>query len=110
MQQYIIRRVLLAIPTIIGITILIFMVLRVLPGDPLEQVFSEEQGLMVLSDEELGRRIVVQFLWDITSPIVLMFLWNWIMPGLFGLATIGYLKALGIVVMSRILFKHDSAQ
>ena len=64
----------------------------------------------VLSDEELGRRIVVQFLWDITSPIVLMFLWNWIMPGLFGLATIGYLKALGIVVMSRILFKHDSAQ
>ncbi len=64
----------------------------------------------VLTDEELGKRIVVQFLWDITSPIVLLFLWNWIMPGLFGLATIGYLKALGIVVMSRILFKHDSAQ
>ena len=64
----------------------------------------------VLTDEELGKRIVVQFLWDITSPIVLLFLWNWIMPGLFGLATIGYLKALGIVVMSRILFKHDSTQ
>ena len=64
----------------------------------------------VLTDEELGKRIVVQFLWDITSPIVLLFLWNWIMPGLFGLATIGYFKAFGIVVMSRILFKHDSAQ
>lgn len=64
----------------------------------------------VLTDEELGKRIVVQFLWDITSPIVLLFLWNWIMPGLFGLATIGYLKALGLVVMSRILFKHDSTQ
>lgn len=64
----------------------------------------------VLTDEELGKRIVIQFLWDITSPIVLLFLWNWIMPGLFGLATIGYFKALGIVVMSRILFKHDSAQ
>ncbi len=70
----------------------------------------QEVTKKVLTDEELGRRIVVQFLWDITSPIVLMFLWNWIMPGLFGLATIGYLKALGIVVMSRILFKHDSAQ
>ena len=58
----------------------------------------------VLTDEELGKRIVIQFLWDITSPIVLLFLWNWIMPGLFGLATIGYFKALGIVVMSRILF------
>ena len=64
----------------------------------------------VLTDEELGKRIVIQFLWDITAPIVLLFLWNWIMPGLFGLATIGYFKALGIVVMSRILFKHDSAQ
>ena len=64
----------------------------------------------VLTDEELGKRIVIQFLWDITSPIVLLFLWNWIMPGLFGLATIGYFKALGIVVMSRILFKHDTAQ
>ena len=64
----------------------------------------------VLTDEELGKRIVVQFLWDITSPVVLLFLWNWIMPGLFGLATIGYLKALGLVVMSRILFKHDSTQ
>ena len=53
MQQYIIRRVLLAVPTIIGITILIFLVLRVLPGDPLEQVFSEEQGLYVLTDTEL---------------------------------------------------------
>jgi membrane protein insertase Oxa1/YidC/SpoIIIJ len=52
----------------------------------------------VLTDEELGKRIVIQFLWDITSPIVLLFLWNWIMPGLFGLATIGYFKALGIVV------------
>ena len=61
-------------------------------------------------EEELGRKIAVQFIWDITSPIFLMFLWNWIMPGLFGLATIGYLKALGIVVMSRILFKHDTAQ
>ncbi len=76
--------------------------------DPLPS--PKEVQKKVLSDEELGRRIVVQFLWDITSPIVLMFLWNWIMPGLFGLATIGYLKALGIVVMSRILFKHDSAQ
>tara|TARA_Y100001963_G_scaffold147039_1_gene222799 strand:+ start:1409 stop:1654 length:246 start_codon:yes stop_codon:yes gene_type:complete len=66
------------------------------------------EGKVHLSDEELGKRIAVQFLWDITSPVVLLFLWNWIMPGLFGLATIGYFKAFGIVVMSRILFKHDS--
>ena len=54
MQQYIIRRFLLAIPTILGITILIFLVLRVLPGDPLEQIYSEEMGLMVLTDAQLA--------------------------------------------------------
>ena len=31
-------------------------------------------------------------------------LWNWLMPGLFGLATIGYLKAFGLYLMSKILF------
>ena len=61
-------------------------------------------------DEALSKRIAVQFLWDVTSPIVFLFLWNWSLPGLFVLATIGYFKAFGIVVMSRILFKHDSAQ
>ena len=40
-------------------------------------------------------------------PVVLMLLWNWIMPGLFGLPTIGYLKAFGLYIMSRILFNHE---
>ena len=41
------------------------------------------------------------------KPVVLMLLWNWLMPGLFGLATIGYLKAFGLYIISRILFdKH----
>ena len=33
-----------------------------------------------------------------------MLLWNWIMPGLFGLATIGYWKAAGIVLLARFIF------
>ena len=41
------------------------------------------------------------------SPLVLMLVWNWIMPGLFGLPTIGYLKAFGLYIMSRILFNHE---
>ena len=44
----------------------------------------------------------------ILNPVLLMLLWNWLMPGLFGLATINYLKALGLYIMSRILFdKHE---
>ena len=32
------------------------------------------------------------------------YLWNWIMPDLFGLPTVGYWKAIGILVLSKIIF------
>ncbi len=35
---------------------------------------------------------------------IVMWLWNWLMPTLFGLKTIGYWQALGIFVLSKILF------
>ena len=41
------------------------------------------------------------------SPIVLMLLWNWLMPSIFGLGSIGYFQAFGLFIISRILFKHD---
>lgn len=55
MTKYILNRVLIAIPTIIGITILIFLAMRVLPGDPLAIVQSESTGVYVLSDDELAQ-------------------------------------------------------
>lgn len=33
-----------------------------------------------------------------------MWLWNWLMPALFGLKTIGYWEAVALVVLSKILF------
>jgi hypothetical protein len=35
---------------------------------------------------------------------ILMTLWNWLMPALFGLRTIGFWQALGIFILSKILF------
>ncbi|NKI30972.1 hypothetical protein [Croceivirga thetidis] len=35
---------------------------------------------------------------------VLMRLWNWLMPDLFGLSTIDYWQALGILVLAKIIF------
>ena len=35
---------------------------------------------------------------------VLMWLWNWLMPSLFGLHTIGYWQAVGIFFLSKLLF------
>ncbi|MBV9169839.1 MAG: ABC transporter permease [Chloroflexi bacterium] len=54
MQRYLARRLLTAIPTLFGITILIFVAMRILPGDPLAQIASEGQGQYRLSDEELA--------------------------------------------------------
>ena len=55
MSKYILNRILVAIPTIIGITILIFLAMRVLPGDPLAIVQSESSGAYVLSEDELAQ-------------------------------------------------------
>ena len=35
---------------------------------------------------------------------VTMGLWNWLMPALFGLKTIGYWQAVGLLVLGKILF------
>lgn len=54
MQRYILRRLLTAIPTIFGITVLIFIAMRVLPGDPIAQIASERSGQYILSEKELA--------------------------------------------------------
>lgn len=54
MIQYLIRRLLLAILTIFGVTIVIFFAMHVLPGDPLAMIYGEGQGLYVLSDAEIA--------------------------------------------------------
>lgn len=53
MQQYAIRRIWMAVPTIFGITVLIFVAMRVLPGDPVAMIATEGAGLYVLTPEEL---------------------------------------------------------
>ena len=53
MQRYLLRRVITAVPTLFGITVLIFVAMRILPGDPLAQIASEGAGQYRLSDDEL---------------------------------------------------------
>ena len=35
---------------------------------------------------------------------VTMYLWNWLMPAIFGLRTITFVQALGLVILSKVLF------
>lgn len=43
--------------------------------------------------------------------IIVLLLWNWLMPAIFNLPEINYLQAIGILILSKILFlgigKHD---
>lgn len=52
MHRYVMRRLLLSIPTLIGITLLIFVAMRVIPGDPLAIVQGEGAN-QILSPEQL---------------------------------------------------------
>ena len=54
MTTYLVRRLVTAVPTIFGITVLIFVAMRVLPGDPLAVIASEGQGQYRLTDDELA--------------------------------------------------------
>jgi peptide/nickel transport system permease protein len=71
MRKYLAQRLLIAIPTIFGVTLLIFIAMRVLPGDPLSAISGEGGGTYVLSQEQLqaarkslglDRPYVVQYL------------------------------------------------
>ena len=51
MTQYIIRRLLLMIPTFLGITVLVFTILQLVPGGPLEQELLKAQAALMSSGE-----------------------------------------------------------
>ena len=75
MQAYIRRRLILAVPTLLGVTIIIFYVMRILPGDPLELVFGAEgQVVKVLTPEELA---AAKASLGLDKPLILQYTW-WI--------------------------------
>jgi hypothetical protein len=41
---------------------------------------------------------------------VTMWLWNWLMPAIFKLPTIGFWQAIGILILAQILFKGGHAR
>lgn len=52
----------------------------------------------------IGKMIVFGVLAATAFTFALMFLWNWLMPVIFGLTAITFWQALGLLVLSKILF------
>ena len=42
----------------------------------------------------------------VALPLVTMLLWNWLMPAIFSLPTIGFFKSVGLLALSFIFFKR----
>ena len=68
MRTYIIRRLLQIIPTVLGITLVVFIMMRSIPGDPvvalLGDAYTEENAIKVRHDYGLDKPIMVQyFIW-----------------------------------------------
>ena len=55
-----------------------------------------------------GRRkfafVLIGIVVAIAVGFVIMLLWNWLMPELFGLVTINFWQAVGLLILSKILF------
>ena len=69
---------------------------------------KEQKAAMKKQKDEEAYKSASNVLGVFVKPLILMLLWNWLMPGLFGLATIGYLKAVALYLISRILFASSN--
>ncbi len=69
---------------------------------------KEQKAKLRKQKDEEAYKAASNLLGVFVKPLILMLLWNWLMPGLFGLATIGYLKAVALYLISRILFASSN--
>jgi hypothetical protein len=53
----------------------------------------------------LGQNIIGAVIILLAVPLILMLLWNAVIPGMFGLPTLGYWSAMGLYLVCNILFK-----
>ncbi|MBF0289670.1 MAG: ABC transporter permease subunit [SAR324 cluster bacterium] len=54
MASYFIRRLLLVIPTFLGITLVVFTITRLVPGGPIERIISEAQQMSATEGDSAG--------------------------------------------------------
>jgi peptide/nickel transport system permease protein len=69
--NYLIQRLLLAIPTLLGVTVLVFVAIRAVPGDAITAMLGTESGLLT----EAQRASLESYFGLDKSPVVQYFSW-----------------------------------
>lgn len=52
--------------------------------------------------------IVTAFVIALVFALPVMWLWNWLIPEIFGLVEIGFWQSFGLLILSSLLFKSNS--
>ena len=72
-----------------------------------QQEEEEKQELEEQQKKEEAVKAAATFIAFFVKPAIVMLLWNWLLPGIFGLATIGYFKALGLYLLARLFIDKE---
>ena len=76
MKAYMLRRTLNLIPTLIIVSMIVFAMIRILPGDPVYTLAATEESEGTEIDPELYARLLEEY--DLDKPIVVQYgLWVW---------------------------------
>ena len=78
MWTYIIRRLLLAIPTLLGVTIVVFGIMRVAPGDVAVLILGGDSGLVGTPEQLEALREKL----GLNRPLYVQY-FEWLFDGLF---------------------------
>lgn len=67
MRDYIFKKLLLLIPTVLAITLLVFAMMRLIPGDPIHlllgDMYDQRQAEELRREHGLDRPLLVQYMW-----------------------------------------------
>ena len=98
MYAYIIRRIGFGALTVVGVSILVFTIMRIMPGDPLTAIYGPD-GMHKLSDAE---RLSLMVELGLTEPLIVQY-FNWIVDILKGEFGRSFFRAesVGEMVMRR---------
>ena len=72
-----------------------------------QQEEEEKQELEEKQKKEEAVKAAATFIAFFVKPAIIMLLWNLLLPGIFGLATIGYFKALGLYLLARLFIDKE---
>mgnify|MGYP003121098284 CR=1 FL=1 len=67
---------------------------------------KEDNMILDQGHKEKGSEVLGKILGGFAKAGIIMLLWNWLAPSVFGLITITYWQAFGIYLLARFLFKH----